>query len=288
LKTEIFVGIAKGEEMNFEHARKIVEKRFPYDGYMDISNDSYVNITNTITKYLKPKARILDFGSGPCDKTAIIQQLGYQCSAFDDLGDDWHLVDGNREKIIDFAKSFEIDFRLASDGYLPFDKNSFDMVMAHDVLEHLHDSPQALLNDLAELIKPNGFLFITVPSAVNIKKRIEVFFGKTNLPDFSTYYWSKGSWRGHVREYVYDDLKMLSEYLGFKIEELHGCHHMLHLVPKSILPLYLAITKILPNLQDSWLLVARKPDKWEAKRNLSDQEYSKLIGKYSPYYTIEP
>jgi SAM-dependent methyltransferase len=269
---------------SFDTAKKKVEEQFPYAGYMDISTDSYLNTANTITKYLQPGAKILDFASGPCDKTAIIQEMGYECSAFDDLQDDWHLVDNNKQKILDFAKNFGIDFKLASDGYLPFEKNSFDMVMAHDVLEHLHDSPRDLLNDLAELIKPNGFLFITVPSAVNIKKRIEVMMGKTNLPDFSGYYWSPGSWRGHIREYVKNDLQELSEYIGFEVDELHGCHHMLHVVPKTVLPIYLLMTKMIPDFRDSWLLVARKPANWEPKRKLSDSEYAQLIGKYSPYY----
>jgi SAM-dependent methyltransferase len=270
--------------ISFEKAKKKVEEQFPYDGYMDISAGSYINIANIITKYLKPGAKILDFASGPCDKTAIIQSMGYECSAFDDLQDDWHLIDNNREKILAFAKSFGVDLRLAADGYLPFEKNSFDLVMAHDVLEHLHDSPRELLNDLAELIKPNGFLFITVPSAVNIKKRLRVLTGKTNLPDFDGFYWSNGAWRGHIREYVKDDLKMLAEYLGLEIEELHGCHHMLHVVPKPALPIYLAMTKVLPDLRDSWVLVAKKTDNWESKRNLSDREYSEMIGKYSPYH----
>jgi SAM-dependent methyltransferase len=270
--------------ISFEEAKKKVEEQFPYDGYMDISADSYINIANIITKYLQPGSKILDFASGPCDKTAIIQSMGYECSAFDDLQDDWHLIDNNREKILAFANSFGVDLRLAADGYLPFEKNSFDLVMAHDVLEHLHDSPRELLNDLAELIKPNGLLFLTVPSAVNIKKRLRVLTGKTNLPDFDGFYWSNGAWRGHIREYVKDDLKTLSEYLGFEIEELHGCHHMLHVVPKPALPIYLAMTKILPDLRDSWVLVARKPANWESKRNLSASEYSQMIGKYSPYH----
>lgn len=270
--------------ISFENAKKKVEEQFPYDGYMDISADSYINVANIITKYLNPGSKILDFASGPCDKTAIIQSMGYECSAFDDLQDDWHLIDNNREKILAFAQSFGVDLRLAADGYLPFEKNSFDLVMAHDVLEHLHNSPRELLNDLAELVKPNGFLFITVPSAVNIKKRIKVLTGKTNLPDFDGFYWSSGAWRGHIREYVKDDLKALSEYLGFKIEELHGCHHMLHVVPKPLLPLYLLITKIIPDFRDSWLLVAKKPANWQPKRQLSDSEYAEIIGKYSPYY----
>jgi len=105
------------------------------------------------------------------------------------------------------------------------------MVMCHDVLEHLHDSPRELLNDLAELIKPTGLLFITVPNAVNIRKRISVLVGNTNHPRFDTYYWYPGPWRGHVREYVRKDLELLCQYLGFTIEQLNGCHHMLHVLP---------------------------------------------------------
>jgi hypothetical protein len=252
---------------SFKDAKQQVEDRFPYQGYMDISVDSYLNTANTVTKYLEPGAKILDFASGPCDKTAIIQSMGYQCSAFDDLQDDWHTIDNNQEKILEFARSFGIDFKLASEAYLPFEKASFDMV-----------------NDLAELIVPNGLLFITVPSAVNIKKRIEVLMGKTNLPDYAGYYWSPGPWRGHIREYAKNDLKELAEYIGFEVEELHGCHHMLHVVPKPILPIYLSLTKLVPDFRDSWLLVARKPVGWEAKRKLSDSEYAQIIGKYSPYY----
>src|SRR4030042_560440 len=70
-----------------------------------------------------------------------------------------------------------IDFKLSNNGYILFEKSSFDMLMMHDVLEHLHDSPRDLLNDLLELVKPEGYLFITVPNAVNIKKRISVLFG---------------------------------------------------------------------------------------------------------------
>lgn len=270
--------------ISVENARKQVQKQFPIHGYLDGALDTSINIAKTVRKYLDPGSKILDFGSGPCDKTAVIQYLGYKCSAFDDLQDEWHLMDNNREKIIKFTRTVNIDFRLASDGYLPFKKESFDMVMSHDVLEHLHDSPRELLNDLAELIKPNGLLFITVPNAVNIRKRISVLMGKTNLPNFATYYWYPNPWRGHIREYVKTDLKMLCEYLGFKIEELTSCHHMLKALPQKIRPIYIFLTKFFPAWRDSWLLVARKPMDWKAKRNLSKSEYAEIMGKVSPYY----
>ena len=52
-----------------------------------------------ILRYLQPGSTILDFGCGPCDKTAVLQFLDFHCSACDDLQDDWHKIPGNREKI---------------------------------------------------------------------------------------------------------------------------------------------------------------------------------------------
>ena len=33
-----------------------------------------------------------------------------------------------------------------------FKRSSFDMVMLHDVIEHLHDSPRTLLDDLVDTL----------------------------------------------------------------------------------------------------------------------------------------
>ena len=262
-----------------------VESRFPFENqYMSESYELYSNMAITINKYIKPGSKILDFGSGACDKTAVIQSLGYQCSGFDDLNDEWHRKDNNLNMILDFTKDMGVDLNLAENGYLPFDKESFDMVMTHDVYEHLHDSPREITNDLAELIKPGGYLFITVPNAVNIRKRLAVLRGETNLPGFASYYWYPGSWRGHIREYVKRDLSLLTEFIGFELVELRGCHHSLSVVPKKILPAYLVFTKVFKGWRDSWLLVAKKPHNWTPKREVSEHEFAEIMGRVSPYY----
>jgi SAM-dependent methyltransferase len=166
-----------------EAIRRLIDE-FPFKGYLTPEKTvkrRCSNIAYTVLRYLQPGNTILDFGCGPCDKTAVLQFLGFHCSAYDDLRDDWHKIPGNREKIISFVNSCGIDFKEANEGKLPFDNNSFDMIMLHDVLEHLHDSPRDLLNDLLELAKPKGLLFVTVPNAVNIRKRIDVLFGRTNM-----------------------------------------------------------------------------------------------------------
>ncbi len=256
---------------------------FPFPGYMDGSTGSYCTIAKIIQRYLTIGDRILDFGSGSCDKTAVIRAMGYQCSAYDDLSDDWHKLENNRAKIIQFAKDSDIDFRLASNNSFPFEKHSFDMVMLHDVIEHLHDSPRELLNDLIELIKPNGYLFITVPNAVNIRKRISVLLGKTNLPPFDNYYWYPGAWRGHVREYVKGDLQQMAKFLNLEIVELCSCHHMLKVVPWMIRPIYRFLTNFFPGWRDSWLLLAKIPDGWVPQKTLTKTEYIDIIGKATRY-----
>ena len=256
-----------------------VSERFPIEGYMTPikHGGAYATIANTALKYLAPGARILDFGCGPCDKTAILQALGFQCSGCDDLQEDWHKTPGQRDTILRFACDAGIDFRLRNGQGIPFEACNFDMVMMHDVLEHIHDSPRELINDLLERATPEGILFITVPNQVNIKKRIEVVMGRTNLTAYETFYWSDIPWRGHVREYVRDDLVKLAEYLDLEILELRGVDHMLQKIPVIARAPYRLATALFNDWKDSWLLVARKRSSWRPRLALTPAERKAIL-----------
>lgn len=158
------------------------------------------------------------------------------------------------------------------------------MVMMHDVLEHLHDSPRELLNSLVKLIKPEGLLFIPVPNAVNIRKRISVLLGKKIFLDLNLIIGTLGHGQ-HIREYVRDDLVKLLEYLGVLIVELRSCHHMLQKIPRSIRPFYVCFTSLFQGCRDSWLLVAKKPLTWKTRRKLATDELKRIYGAVSPYYS---
>jgi SAM-dependent methyltransferase len=269
--------------MKPKEAIQLVAGSFPFEGYVNPATGAYLNIAETALRYLKPGGKVLDFGCGPCDKTAVLQLSGLKCSGYDDLRDDWHNIPGNQARIISFARKCGIDFKMATDGPLPFEANLFDMIMLHDVLEHLHDSPRDLLNDLLELAKPDGLLFVTVPNAVNIRKRIQVLFGRTNLPHFEGYYWYPGSWRGHIREYTKDDLMQLAMYLNLEVLELKGCDHMLQKVPLNLQSVYLFVTRFFEGWKDSWLLVARKKHDWVPRKNLPQEELARILGKSTAY-----
>ncbi|MBD3411322.1 MAG: methyltransferase domain-containing protein [Ignavibacteriales bacterium] len=245
-----------------EEAIKETVKKFPFDGYM-LSSDGepkviYGSIIETVTRHLEPGSSILDFGCGPLDKTAILQLLGYHCAAFDDLADNWHKEGDNRNKILDFAEETGVTLHTDPKALGELEENFYDMAMILDVLEHLHESPKGIMTRLIELIKPGGLILISVPNAVNIRKRIDVLFGKTNLPPFEYYYNYSGVWRGHIREYTRGDLEKLADYLNLETLELRGADHMLERIPRRVRAPYQLITNLFKGWKDSWLFVGRK------------------------------
>lgn len=266
-------------EVNQEMERALarVTEAFPFADYFEPQLSGHITVAQTVQRFLAPGSRILDFGAGPADKTALIAALGYECTAIDDLQDEWHKRGGARQLILDFAEKMSIE-------YLPLDGNGlpsadgFDMVMLHDVLEHLHDSPRELLIDLLARVRDGGYLFVTMPNHVNLRKRLAVLTGKTSHPPYDLYYWYPGDWRGHVREYTKGDCLALAKALGLEVREIQGTHHMLSKVPPKLRRLYLGLSRLVPSTRDTWSMVAQKPKGWTAKPELNDTEFRELTG----------
>ena len=258
-------------------ALRLVRARFPFPGYM-VRDAGHMEVAKTVMRHLRPGSRVLDFGAGPCDKSAVIAALGYDCTAADDLGDEWHQLGDNRQAILAFAESFEIRYVQLDGTTLPFEPGTYDMVMLHDVLEHLHNSPRALLIDLLGAVRAEGYLFVTVPNHVNLRKRLDVLRGRTSLPKYPMYYWYPDPWRGHVREYTRGDCERLAEYLDLDIVELRGTHQMLEKVPRRLFRFYMGFSRLVPDVRDTWLFVARKRPGWNPKRALEPDEFRRVTG----------
>ena len=273
-------------EAHLWDAASDVVKRFPFPGYFDPALGGHLSIARTVGRYLPPGSRLLDFGAGAADKTAVLAALGYRCTAVDDLGDEWHRRGDARQRILDFAAGMGIEYvdSLENVGTVPFDAEPFDaepfdMVMLHDVLEEMHDSPRHLLIDLLRRVRDGGYLFVTVPNHVNLRKRIGVLFGRTNNPRYEVYYWYPGRrWRGPVREYTRGDCRALAEALDLEVVELSGAHHMLGQLPARLRAPYRAVSRLMPNTRDTWSMVARKPAGWAPRADLDDDELRRVTG----------
>ena len=257
-------GTPAASRLTVKQAIAKLRETFPFPRYAAASEEAAAEVAATVMRRVPSGSRVLDFGSGPMYKTAVLQLLGYRCSATDDL-QDYVFNDAIVGTMTRFAESLGMRF-FRADGKLP--SETFDLIMILDVIEHLHDSPRELLLALAERLRPEGYLLITVPNAANIRKRLDLLRGRTNLPRFASFYWLPGPWRGHVREYVRDDLQSLARFLQFKLVELRSYHHMIDVLPRALRPPYRAVTSLFPGWRDSWLLLMQKPRDWTPAHTL--------------------
>lgn len=255
-------------------ALKAIAQTHPIPGYAREGN-LYGGTRETVrlvSRVVRPGGRILDFGAGGADKTSALARLGYEMHAYDDLQDPWHIKDDNWRRVIGFAESHGVRYTRAEPGKpWPYEPESFDMVMLDNVIEHLHDSPRELLVAIRELIRPGGLLFISVPNAGNLRKRLAVLMGGTNMARFDYFYWKEGPWRGHVREYVRGDIESLARYLNLTPVELGGFDSLIGRLSPRQRTIWKLVTKILPNGADSWKLVGRKEPGSQPMREPPDE-----------------
>jgi 2-polyprenyl-3-methyl-5-hydroxy-6-metoxy-1,4-benzoquinol methylase len=265
-------------EAELQDAWNQVVDRFPFPEYIKMPRNQ-LDVPRTVLRFLPPGSRVLDFGAGPADKTGLVAAVGFKVTAMDDLQDNWHKKPESRQKILDYAKDMGIDYiTMNGEDIPPTTGGKFDMVMSHDVVEHLHDPPRYVFTELMQRVRTGGYLYMTVPSAVNIRKRIAILFGKTNHPRYELYYWAPVPYRGHLREYTRDDCIKLAKALGLEIVEVKGWHQGIERVPRGLRWLYLAFSAFAPNTRDSWRLIARKPEGWTPKLELSEDEMTELTG----------
>jgi len=245
-----------------------VADAFPVKGYLSDWTLGYLFpwVARLVKRHLPPGAKVLDFGSGPGDIAAFLARIGYSCTACDDLQDPWHLKDDNRRKILEFNERAGVEFKvLAHDQPFPWTTPTFDLMLAHHVLEHIHDSPRPLLNLLISCVKDNGLLLIAVPNAANLRKRLAVLRGRTNYPPFVHVYWYEGVWRGHVREYVRSDLEEMVRFAGLELVELGTYHYLAGSISSKLRVFWKLATALIPSGRDSWYVLARKPAGWKPR-----------------------
>lgn len=270
--------------IDLEKAWEILSREFPFKNYIRSARKiGYFTMVEKTVQWSSRNAHVLDFGAGPCDKTALFAMIGMKVTAIDDLQDAWHKFKTNKEKIFSFAERMEISYQIPNEnGEYQLPDKQFDVLMSHDVLEHLHTSPRYHLNKYLGRVKPGGLMVITVPNAANLRKRLSLLMGKSNYNRFQYYYWYPGTWRGHIREYVRNDLVLLNQYLGLELLELNTYHLQLDVLPPMTRHLFVFLSQLVPGYRDSWLLISRKPRNWTPKFKPNSEQFELAFG--SQYY----
>lgn len=127
------------------------------------------------------------------------------------------------ELIIQYNRKNNSEFRLvqADAQHLPFKNESFDIVLALDVIEHLY-SPLDLLNETNRVLKEKGRLILMTPNTTNVFEKTLKAFLKIFLLPLSKIIGFKLQQKDtdhctHVKEFSVRELKRLLTKNKFKV-----------------------------------------------------------------------
>lgn len=161
-------------------------------------------LTGLIADAVDAGARCLDVGCGPGETYA---QLIRQRKA-DYLG-----VDVS-EVAVELARENGLRAEQIDDAsVLPFEDNSFDVVICVEVLEHLF-SPHGAVSEIRRVLRPGGTLLASTPNAAYWRLRANLLFGIWNpLGDSLSV---EQPWRDpHIRFFTPAIMRRMLEYARF-------------------------------------------------------------------------
>lgn len=96
----------------------------------------------------------------------------------------------------------------------PFEDDTFDLVFAGEIIEHVFDT-DGFLQEAKRVLKPHGELVLTTPNLASLGRRLLLFGGQN--PHIETGMSHKDDDAGHVRYFVKGSLSKLLTRNGFKI-----------------------------------------------------------------------
>jgi ubiquinone/menaquinone biosynthesis C-methylase UbiE len=152
--------------------------------------------------------RVLDWGCGWGQMTALLRERGVDTVAFDYRAG---LESPVTERLARFP---DIEAHLSSEPVvLPFETGSYDTVLSCGVLEHVPD-PEGSLVELRRILRPGGMLYVTnLPNRYSYTEKAARLLGRYyhgQLPD--------------DRVYTMRTARALVERTGYRVGEIRRAH----------------------------------------------------------------
>jgi 2-polyprenyl-3-methyl-5-hydroxy-6-metoxy-1,4-benzoquinol methylase len=201
-----------------EYNRKFYSNIFDKEAkrYYKIQRKKIYTVLSLSEKH--EKGKVLDVGCGDgLISTLIANATGAKVYGVDISP---RAVEKARKRGI-VAKVIDVDKQ-----EFPFGKSSFDMVFCGDLLEHLYDT-ENLLENVREVLKPNGYLVVSVPNIASWYNRVFLLFGfmptwiESSLKKYTGNPLIKEG-VGHIHAFTKRSLTELLRFKGFSIEKVIG------------------------------------------------------------------
>lgn len=180
--------------------------------YSRIKKDIILNMVDDFLKKVKTK-RALQMG---CSNGYETEQLSKRFNQLDVLdGSDVFIKKIQKEKTyknINFICSLFEEFLVNDEA------KKYDYIFCNYVLEHVYDSKK-VLNQISKILKPEGILFVVVPNAFALSRRIALQMKLLKKLDALT---ENDNSHGHRRVYTLEKIFSELESSGFKILQTKG------------------------------------------------------------------
>lgn len=173
----------------------------------------------------EPCGRALDLGAGQGALSQALKERGFEVTAADVNAEQF------RAAGVEFAK-------LDLNKLLPFPDQSFNVVLAVEILEHL-EAPRAVVREIFRILKPGGLAVVTTPNITSIPSRI--LFLATSF--FDLYVPTKKRLKDPFSSEADGHISLLPGWLvryflkdaGFEIKKTRYTMAYLPLVPRAFL-----------------------------------------------------
>ena len=168
---------------------------------------------------------VLDLG---CGGGQLLMALSSQFESLSGLDLSDNRIRAARQAVVEHCpeQAERFDFRVGrADETLPYANDSFDVVIACAVIEHVVNLFVAM-DEIARVCRPGGCVIITVPNICYVKHVFSLIAGQVPLTGTGTYdisYWREHGWDGgHFHYFSKRALGDLLLHCGFAPEAWTG------------------------------------------------------------------
>lgn len=161
--------------------------------------------------------RLLEIGASPYFMTRLLRRFRrYDLSLVNYFGDGYDRQ--THEVMVSADDRIVMEFALANIECdpLPFDDETFDVVLLCEVLEHFTNDPLRALRQLQRVLRTGGRLVLTTPNIARLANVTRLIEGSNPYDPYSGH----GPYGRHNREYTRQEVIQLLEFLGFQIEQI--------------------------------------------------------------------
>jgi len=204
-----------------------------------------INIVfNLIKKEIHSKGKNIKMLSLAC-ATGIFEER-----VIEELGINVHGIDGTKESIEQAIKRGIMTKIGDVSKKLPYNDQTFDIVYAGEIIEHLIDT-RFFLQEVNRILKPQGVFVLTTPNLATFPDRIRFLSGKTprQIQPMHPYLFL------HIRPFTFQSLRDSLERTGFSIEEIKSNYVYLW---NSEIAKSRTLAKLFPTLGGTLIVKARK------------------------------